>query len=204
MLLEYFSEGHCGDSAQGCSRDQAEQLFLKVAELHAQWWEHPALTELGWAKQYAEKGLDRLPEIFQKLATGPSTLVHGDMQLDNIWFGLRDAPIAFFDWQLTQRAQPGWDIAWFFNYSYLPEMRRQDEDSLLAAYIERLHELGVDDYSLASLREYMALSSLFMIVLTPLNVADLDYSSERAEQNLLLSIRRCLIMLEDYGVGGVF
>ena len=158
----------------------------------------------GWAKQYAEKGLDLLPEIFRKLASGPSTLVHGDMQLDNIWFGLPDAPIAFFDWQLSMRAQPGWDIAWFFNHSYLPEKRRQDEDLLLTVYIERLHELGVDDYSLTSLREYMALSSLFMLVVMPLDVAELDFSSERATQNLLLNIRRCLGMLEDHGVGGVF
>jgi hypothetical protein len=235
LLLEYFTQGRSGDSTRGCTRDEAELLFLKAAELHAQWWEHPALRGLewvdrfsraevselqnevrnalpkfresfgsmvpGWALQLAEKGLDLLPEIFQRLASGPATLVHGDMQLDNVWFGLRDTSIALFDWQLSQRAQPGWDIAWFFNHSYPLERRRQDEDYLLNAYLTRLHELGVDDYSLAALREYVALSSLLMIVLKPADVAGLDYGSERAKQSLLLSIRRCVSTLEDYGAG---
>ena len=103
-----------------------------------------------------DTGLDRLAEILQKLA------------------------VVLYDWQLSMRAQPGWDLAWFFNHAYLPEQRREREEHLLHAYLARLREMGVEDYSLKALREYMTISALFMLILRPPDVVSLDYSSRQS------------------------
>ena len=72
--------------------------------------EEYASTIPEWAARIAGKAIDRLPELLSKLAEGPLTLVHGDMSLDNVWFGLGDVPAILFDWAGTVRSQAAEDI----------------------------------------------------------------------------------------------
>jgi hypothetical protein len=236
LLLEYFSEGSCGDSLNGCTLEQAELVFISAAELHGQWWDSPALQQwdwLGsrnkasvnelqavlrkswpgfreeygsmipdWASKIAVKGIDRVSELISKRAEGPITLVHGDMQLDNVWFGHRDVPVILFDWAGTMRAHGAEDIAHFLSDSYPVDQRRETEDRLLNTYIEKLRSFGIV-LPLPVLREHIAARILLTLITTPLSVANRDFSKERTKIQFHSSLERCMAMWEDYPVGDV-
>ena len=236
LLIEYFSEGSCGDSLNGCTPEQAELVFISIAELHGQWWNDPSLHQrdwLGsrhkasvddlqaavkeswpgfreeyesmipeWASKIAVKAIDRVPEIFSKRAEGPFTLVHGDMQLDNVWFGHRDAPVILFDWAGTMWAKGAEDIGNFLSDSYPVDQRRENEDRLLNTYIEKLGSFGIIDLPLPLLREHIAARILLTLIVLPL-AAGRDSSNERTKRQFHSWLERCVAMWEDYPVGNV-
>ena len=41
-----------GDHDTGCRIDQADIALRRLAQMHADWWEHPDLDRLGWLSQY--------------------------------------------------------------------------------------------------------------------------------------------------------
>ena len=143
------------------------------------------------------------PELFSKLAEGPAALVHGDMQLDNVWFGHRDVPVILFDWAGTMRAKGAEDIAHFLSDSYPVDQRRENEDHLLNTYIEKLRSFGIVDLPLPVLREHIAARILLTLITTPLSVANRDFSKERTKIQFHSSLERCMAMWEDYPVGDV-
>jgi aminoglycoside/choline kinase family phosphotransferase len=75
--------------------------------------------------------------------------VHGDYRLDNLMFGTAKggAPVAAVDWQTLSIGHPGRDVAYFLGNSLTPELRRANEESLVAAYHKALLGIGVSNYS---------------------------------------------------------
>jgi len=78
------------------------------------------------------------------------TVMHGDYRLDNLMFhDDPDAPpVAAVDWQTVSIACAGRDLAYLLGNSVEPEVRREAEADVRAAYLGRLTALGVTDYSL--------------------------------------------------------
>ncbi|HET7736519.1 MAG TPA: phosphotransferase [Nocardioidaceae bacterium] len=73
-------------------------------------------------------------------------LVHGDYRVDNLLFPPDGGPGAVaVDWQTLSLALPARDLAYFIGTSLEPEVRREHEQDLVAAYHSAL---GVDGYSL--------------------------------------------------------
>jgi hypothetical protein len=72
------------------------------------------------------------------------SLIHGDYRLDNLLFA-GDEPTAV-DWQTLELGLPGRDLGYFLGTALPPEQRRAQEQALVAAYHQRLAELGVEDY----------------------------------------------------------
>ncbi len=76
---------------------------------------------------------DRLDEFFTRLAQDPSTVIHGDLHLDQVL--LPQSPDAVLvDWQLVQRGSPGLDVARLVVLGLTPEQRRRHESRLLETY----------------------------------------------------------------------
>lgn len=75
--------------------------------------------------------------------------VHGDYRLDNLMFGTPagGAPVAAVDWQTLSIGHPARDVAYFLGNAMPPELRRQHERALVAAYHEALLGHGVAGYS---------------------------------------------------------
>ncbi len=77
----------------------------------------------------------------------PFSLLHGDYRLDNLLFPPDGPGVLAVDWQTLSIGLPGRDLAYFLSTALTPTLRREQEASLVAAYHERLVELGVSDHS---------------------------------------------------------
>ncbi len=82
--------------------------------------------------------------------TGPRTLIHNDIQGDNMFFpDDPNLPVVFIDWQLATYARGAVDVASAIRGSLEPEVRRSAEAELLRGYHEALVRGGVRGYSIA-------------------------------------------------------
>jgi len=71
----------------------------------------------------------------------PQTFIHGDLRLDNVFFG--DC-VTVIDWQIAGRGPGGYDIAYFLSQSLTPDARRTCERDLIERYRQRLKSKGAD------------------------------------------------------------
>ena len=80
----------------------------------------------------------RVMSMLEALATGPRTFLHGDLRLDNIFFGSTDGtrPLTLIDWQISGRGRGPFDIAYFLSQSIDVEARRANERAWLKGYHE--------------------------------------------------------------------
>ena len=78
----------------------------------------------------------------------PRTLIHNDVQGDNLFFDDAGGIVALVDWQLTTCARPVVDVASLIRGQLDPGPRRQHEQDLVQAYHEALVQRGVTDYPL--------------------------------------------------------
>jgi aminoglycoside phosphotransferase (APT) family kinase protein len=149
----------------------------------------------------AEGLRSKLAAVAQELSRRSRTLVHGDLQLDNIIFR-RDA-VVVLDWQTVSVGAAGRDIVPFLIGALGVADRREADEALLDRYVSRLAEHGVA-YSVEELRDEgrLALLVLFaaMVVwLTGLDPADLK-ARERALQQAVVNDGRMAAALLDNNV----
>lgn len=102
--------------------------------------------------------LGGMPGFFGR---GPTTLVHGDAQLGNIFFDDRDEVVGVIDWQLYMQARAVYDLA-YFSITLPLEFRREIEEEMLEHYTQELHRHGVSDYGMEQLKEDYP-TALFLI-----------------------------------------
>ena len=118
--------------------------------LYAQAW--PSFLErLGHrlpqeALEVGERLGSRSMALLEELAYSPRTLCHGDVRLDNIFFGAGDSRPILLDWQIAGRGVGTYDLAYFMSQSFDPEVRRASEREILARYHAGLLARGVRGY----------------------------------------------------------
>jgi thiamine kinase-like enzyme len=78
---------------------------------------------------------------------GPRTLIHNDVQADNLFFGEADGEVIFIDWQMATFARCVIDVAGCVRGQLEPDVRRAAESRLLRLYHNELVAHGVQDYS---------------------------------------------------------
>lgn len=88
----------------------------------------------------------RIPDLLDGLAAGTATICHGDLRLDNLFFGGAGAPLTLIDWQIAGRGVGTYDVAYFMSQSLTPEVRRACEQDVLRRYHASLLERGVRGY----------------------------------------------------------
>ena len=76
----------------------------------------------------------------------PMALLHGDYRLDNLMFPPEGDGVVALDWQTATVGPPLRDVAYFLGTSLVPELRREHERELVAAYHEALVARGVGGY----------------------------------------------------------
>lgn len=110
-------------------------------------------------------------DVYEQLSRYPSTLLHGDFRLDNLFFDLPDgSPLAAIDWSNAMVGPGPYDLAYLLAVGLPPARRRALEEELLASYVEGLRVGGVegdlgwcrDAYRLAFLEPFMRM--LFLLV----------------------------------------
>ena len=80
-------------------------------------------------------------------SSGPQTLIHNDVQADNLFFGDVDGEVILIDWQMVTYARCVIDVAGWIRGQLEPEVRRISELQLLRLYHDALVASGVQGYT---------------------------------------------------------
>lgn len=130
---------------------------------------------LGAACQLIEEDY---PSIATRYGTRPTTLVHSDLHLQQVFFpGAEDGRFAIFDWQTIGRGFGGQDLGRIIPMSLTVEMRREHEQALVEAYHQGLLASGVEDYSLDECWDDYRLGVSWNAVLNVIAGASIDQTS---------------------------
>ncbi len=94
------------------------------------------VLESEWADRVPPRAIDvarsvdpQFEELLHRTAGGPTTLIHGDTRLDNIFFSTTDDSVAFIDFQLALRGRAVADIAYLIGTSVPHELGRENWES---------------------------------------------------------------------------
>ena len=155
---------------------------------------YPAILPMvfgeGWEKVTAEIGvpasIERAgkgwPDVFAQLlldlATGPTTMTHGDYRADNILF-TADDEVALLDFQLSGTASGAYDLAYFVTQSLDPEVASANEQALFDRYVEGLRRGGVAEADLGRLWEDYRKAALFCLVYPIVAARGMDLTDAR-------------------------
>lgn len=100
------------------------------------------ITEMGdWIGQNLQAAATTLFD------SGPRTLIHNDVQADNLFFDEADEEVILIDWQMATYANCVIDVAGWIRGQLEPEIRRTTESQLLRLYHDALVANGVQDYT---------------------------------------------------------
>jgi Phosphotransferase enzyme family len=135
-------------------------------------YEDPELTREIMA--YVDENLTR---IMHFVASRSFTFVHGDYHAKQMFFPTsQGGDFAVIDWQFPFVAQGPWDFARMAGMCLETGVRRENEQRLIAAYVEGLSAAGVKDYDQAEFetdyRMGLAVSQMIMSIAS----ADTDIS----------------------------
>jgi len=148
LLIQEVAKMH----AQWWDRSQLEALEwiptpaapeLKLAQTSAMMSLEPFLTNFGARLSDRQRGVvqamaPRMMAMQDAFSERPQTLNHGDLRLDNIFFGSTDGSraLTLIDWQITVKARGPYDIAYFLSQSIDPGERKANEKDWMKGYYE--------------------------------------------------------------------
>jgi hypothetical protein len=150
----------------------------------------PGLFDEGWTKLNAtpacvpHEALQPIGAAFsaivgsllQRLSTGPSTLLHGDVRADNIMFDAADEPI-FMDFQILGVGSASYDVAYFITQSL--DVDADEERALFDRWCARLEANGVPAADLDLLWEQYRVAATFCIVYPVVACRGMDLEQPR-------------------------
>jgi hypothetical protein len=140
------------------------------------------------------------PALMEETANHPWTLAHGDVRLDNLFFGEpsgTDTGLRIVDWQICYRNQGAFDLAYFLCQSLDVEDRRAHESEMLHRYHDGLVAGGVVGYSSDELFEDYRRSVLFSFCYPMSAGANADLVNDRVSDLVHAMIDRSVSAIED-------
>jgi len=120
----------------------------------------PSNPDIGAMGRWIDRDLDRAANVLY--SEEPRTLVHNDVQGDNLFFDDGDGSVAFVDWQLTTCGRAVVDVATLIRGQLDPPIRRQHERHLVQHYRDALVNHGVSDYPTEQCWEDYQLATVIM------------------------------------------
>jgi hypothetical protein len=149
-----------------------------------------------------DRFVPRAASIRAMLTASPTTLVHGDLRLDNMFFiGSRSGTrLALIDWQLARRGPGVIDAAYFIGLNLDTNARRRIELDLLKTYHSELTK-HITGYAFDQCMRDFRIAIVFMLFRLMTAAAVLDFADSRAEAFLESWIQRCDAMLTDHDAG---
>lgn len=143
--------------------------------------------------------LAAIPALHRQMARPVQTLVHGDIRLDNLMFGVETGhrPAVALDWIVTYSAAVQ-DLAYLLSQNLRLDERRAHEAALIAYYHKRLVEAGVTDYPLNRLRADYRTAVLFLFSYAILIAGALDPTNERGARMMEQLVHRSSTAVMDH------
>ena len=129
----------------------------------------------------------------------PTTIVHGDFRLDNLFFASPQggAPFAVIDWQIAARGGGIFDVAYFVSGTLPEAERRATERDIVKLYHDTLIGAGVEGYSFDQCWEDYRLSTLFLLTYSVIALGSLDHANERGVELFTKISQRTLAVISD-------
>lgn len=121
---------------------------------------------------------DAMPTMLRSLATGPTTLTHGDYRADNILFG-DDGSLALLDFQLIGVGSGAYDLAYFVTQSLDAAVAADHEKALFRRYAEALVAAGVPESETTQLWDDYRTAALFCLAYPVIASRGMDLSDAR-------------------------
>ena len=181
-------------------------ITMQAAKVYEDGWEHfvekwQHVVPAG-GLELGERVRDAYRHMLTELAVPPRTFVHTDFRLDNLFFG--EGGVTVIDWQLSTRSSGVYDVAYLLSQSMDVELRRANQDDILAAWHERLCQAGVKDYSLDQAKADYAASVLVCLVVAVAAGADMELGNARGEALVRALAERGFSAALDADFEGVF
>jgi hypothetical protein len=149
-----------------------------------------------------DRFLDAVPAMQQWLTTAPTTVVHGDFRMDNLFFAADPDhdPMVVIDWQGCLRAKGVRDVAYLLSQSVPTEVRREHESDLVVLWHRTLVEEGVEGYSAEQAWEDYRRAVLAMWILVAVIAGTLDVGNDRGRAWMTEMIHRSGAAIDDLGL----
>ena len=142
---------------------------------------------------------DNVHQLLDRLAAMPTTIMHFDYRLDNLFFG-DDSTVRMIDFQASSKGGGAYDVGYFLSQNLDIKTRRAGEDHLLRTYHDALVAGGVADYLFDQLVEDYRVGVLYGWIIPVFAVGTLDSSSERAMTLWTRVIERSQAAMSDHHV----
>ena len=140
----------------------------------------------------------RLADFLRELLSGPSSFVHGDYHLNNLFFAPDDSgEVAVIDWQTSGPNNPLLDVALFMSRSVASEVRRETEREAVEIYWEALRRTGVGDFALADCWRHYRMSMLFSLIIMILGAGNLGSGDRLDSRDFERILRRVTMAAEE-------
>lgn len=127
-------------------------------------------------RDITERMRTHVVDLLNEFTRPPITIAHGDLRLDNLFFGAEG--VAMIDWQIAFRGRGAFDVAYFLGGCLDPALRRAEEMRLLRLW----HDIAADghpDYPFErALLDYRR-ATLYCHVYTVIATASLNPTNER-------------------------
>jgi len=142
-----------------------------------------------------------MPELSRRMARPPQTLVHGDLRLDNLMFGVRagQRPAVAIDWIVSFSAGVH-DLAYLMSQNLRTDERRTHERRLVARYQQRLSALGVAGYDPETAWADYLTAALYMFSYGVVIAGTLDHNNARAVRMMEQLMARASATVMDHGL----
>jgi hypothetical protein len=136
----------------------------------------------------------QLPAMVSSLVE-PTTLVNGDLRVDNLFFDPQGAPTTV-DFQLTMHGAGVWDVAYLVGQGLTPQERGGRERELVQRYVDGLAAAGVA-YPIDQAWRQFRTATVAQITFPLTAMLSWDTLTERAKELLHALTERALAIIAD-------
>lgn len=154
--------------------------------------------------RWCEAFVPRVVDWIHTYDDWPTTLIHGDFRLDNVFFDDRGG-VTLIDWQLAMRAPSTTDLVYFLGTNMPTDLRRSMQVELIGRYCEGLKRAGVPDEWANESRIMRGLTEgvLFYCTSFAASILTLDTANERGAALMDSLVRRAFSAADDLDAGAV-